>query len=372
MAQIFKGLLVVSLIGTFIGLTGCADDGIPVDNQTRDYSATFAPLPTESVYPLNNPFSVEKEALGEMLFWDPLLSGDQNVACASCHHPDFGWADGRQLSIGSDGIGLGLDRTGSQQTPLHSPTVINVAFTGITINPVTSTFISGGYFWDLRTDTLEEQASGPIHSQIEMVGFNIPEDQIMNEIVLRLQGIPEYVETFDAAFATENSSTEQDTDSFALINEENITKAIATFQRKIISANTRFDDFLRGNEAALSQAEIVGLNKFIDGGCARCHSGPMLSDNKIHPNDIIIGDRAVRTPTMRNLAFTPPYMHDGSHTTLRDAISAYEDRDDLQVTLDEGDFGDIETFLRTLDTPNFYKDIPQSVPSGLQVGGDIN
>lgn len=362
---------VIGLIGlmaiAIVPLTGCNDDGIATDTQTRDYSAIFTPLPASPVYPESNPFGASKETLGEMLFWDPILSGDQNVACASCHHPDFGWADGRQLSVGSDGIGLGPARNGSQVTPVHSPSILNVAFTGMGINAPVEDFVSGGYFWDLRADTLEEQASGPIHNPVEMLGFNVSSDNIMKEIVLRLQAIPEYVELFDAAFATEET-----TDSTILITEENITKAIATFQRRVITGNTRFDDFLRGNQAALTQAEIIGLNKFIDGGCARCHSGPMLSDNLIHPGDIIVGDRAVRTPTMRNLAFTVPYMHDGSHVTLTDAIAVYEERDDLQVTMDDSDIGDLATFLRTLDSPDFYQQIPQSVPSGLPVGGDIN
>ena len=107
------GLIVLACVG----VASCAGDGVPADPQVRDYSATFKPLPRESLYPADNPYNAEKERLGELLFWDPILSGDMNVSCASCHHPDFGWADGRDVSIGSDGIGLGPQRHGFEMTP---------------------------------------------------------------------------------------------------------------------------------------------------------------------------------------------------------------------------------------------------------------
>ena len=300
-----------------ITLMGCGDEGgPPSDPQVRDYSEFFAALPSQPLYPRDNPYNADKERLGELLFWDPVLSGDENVACASCHHPDFGWADGRALSVGSDGVGLGPARFGNQVTPLHSPTILNVAFTGITVQSATEQFVSGGYFWDLRADTLEEQVLGPIQNPLEMLGHNIGEDQILAEIVTRLKAIPEYVEWFDLAFAGEDEP----------VNSENIARAIATFERKIISPGTRFDRFLSGETAVFSEREVIGLNKFIDGGCARCHSGPMLSDNLLHEGEIIIGDEAFRTPTLRNLSVTAPFMHDGSRASLRDAIADYEDR----------------------------------------------
>ena len=354
MRSLYIGVTLVSL------LSGCNDDGIPADPVLRDYSSTFAPLPSESIYPESNPFSVAKSELGELLFWDPILSGDQNVACATCHHPDFGWADGRQTSIGSDGIGLGPNRFGNQLTDMHSPTILNVAFTGLTVNTVTEDFESGGYFWDLRANTLEAQALQPILSDIEMRGFNVSESQIIEEVLTRLKSNPEYVQRFTDAFGGSDPVT-----------IENLVKAIATFERQVVSNQTRFDAFLSGNTSALTEAEIIGLNKFIDGGCARCHSGPMLADNQIHEGERVVGEQIVRTPTMRNLTLTAPFMHDGSRLSLRDAIAAYEDRGDLQVTLGEGDFGDIERFLNTLDSTGFYRRIPDTVPSGLPVGGDI-
>ena len=98
----------------------------------------------------------------------------------------------------------------------------------------------------------------------------------------------------------------------------------------------------------------------------------MLSDNVLHPNDVIVGEEAVRTPNLRNLAFTAPFMHNGSVDSVGGAIAVYEDRGDLLVTLGEDDFQDLEIFLRTLNDENFYREIPTSVPSGLTVGGDIH
>jgi len=342
-------------------LIGCENpEGLDNDLQLRDYSETFTSLPITPVYPSGNAYNETKEKLGELLYWDPILSGDKNTSCASCHHPDFGWGDGRALSIGSDGIGLGPTRYGFEETSIHSPSIMNVAFTGAIHNETDDTFISGGYFWDLRSVTLEEQALGPIKNPVEMLGYNFSEQEIMSEIVTRLQSTPEYVELFEQAFGEVEA-----------INSENIAKALATFERKIITPNSRFDMFLNGELSILTEQEVVGLNKFIDGGCSRCHLGPMLSDNLIHEGEAIIGDDVVRTPSLRNISYTAPYMHDGSRASLIDAIADYEDREDIDTPIGEGDFIDIEAFLKTLDTDEFYKGKPDTVPSGLTVGGDI-
>ncbi len=344
-----------------IMLFGCEDNSLPDDTQIRDYSEFFSALPEQVIYPQNNPYTIEKEKLGEFLFWDPILSGNQNVACASCHHPQFGWADGRAFSIGSDGVGLGPERFGNEITPIHAPSIVNSAFVGLTNSSDLESFISGPYFWDLRADTLSEQARGPIENPVEMLGYNYHESDIMDEVILRLSSNNEYVALFTAAFSDEPEP----------VTAQNISDALATFQRKVVSTNSRFDLFLRGDSTALTQAELIGLNKFIDGGCASCHSGPMLSDNLIHEDKKVIeGLAPVRTPALRNVAFTAPYMQDGSRSSLADAISIYEDRGDLEVTIGEGDFGDIERFLLTLSGPT-YNHIPQRVPSGLPVGGAI-
>ena len=350
-------------------LMGCQNaEGPASDPQIRDYLDTFTPLPSAPVYPQGNQYNQIKEQLGELLFWDPILSGNQNVSCASCHHPDFGWADGRALSVGSDGVGLGPDRFGSQITPLHSPSILNVAFTGLENQALDESFVSGGYFWDLRAQTLEQQALGPITNPVEMLGFAIDAKQAMPELINRLQSIPEYVALFEQAFEQNDAITN---DTTSAITSENIAKALATFQRKIISPNTRFDQFLAGNQSVFTEREIIGLNKFIDGGCARCHGGPMLSDNLIHIGEAIINNHVVRTPTLRNISHTAPYMHDGSRSNLQAVLADYEDRGDIEVNIEDEDFADIIAFLATLNTDVFYKDKPVSVPSGLPVGGDI-
>jgi len=355
----YKIFTVVSVLSALVGCGG--DEGLSDDNTIRDYSVFFTALPEQAIYPESNRYSKEKSNLGELLFWDPILSGDQNVACASCHHPDYGWADGRQFSIGSDGIGIGSDRQGDEVTSIHSPSVMNMAFTGLTVNTEVDGFTSGPYFWDLRADTLAEQALGPIKNSIEMLGYTFHEEEIMTEVINRLSSVDEYVDLFSQAFEDEEP-----------INEDNIAKALATFQRKITTSNSRFDKFLNGQTDAFTETEIIGLNTFIDGGCVTCHSGPMLSDNLIKEDDKVINSLdAVRTPSLRNITKTAPYMQDGSRSSLDSAISIYEDRGDIGVSAGEDDFSDLQAFLRTLDAP-VYSNIPTSVPSGLSVGGDIN
>jgi len=351
----FRTLVLVPFVVATVGC-GQAPD---IDIAARDYSATFSELPQRANYPTDNPYNLAKEQLGEFLFWDPILSGARNVACASCHHPDFGWADGRAFSIGSDGIGLGPSRLGEQHTPIHSPSILNTAFAGLGNEAMTENFVATGYFWDLRAATLEEQSLGPIENPVEMLGYIYTPAQILPEIVSRLAAIEQYPVLFEQAFG----STQ--------INSQRIAQALATFERKIISPNSRFDEFMAGDSTAFTADEIAGLNKFIDVGCARCHLGPLLSDNTIDVvQPVIIGKDAVRTPSLRNISITAPYMHDGSISTLQEVIAFYEDRDDLEVTMADEDVAIIEIFLKTLDSDNFYQSQPDYVPSGLPVGGD--
>jgi len=239
---------------------------------------------------------------------------------------------------------------------------MNTAFTGLTAAHESNiAFSSGPFFWDLRAETLTEQATGPIKNPVEMLGYNFDADNIMAEIISRLNQNNEYSYLFELAFGDDNP-----------ITEENIAKALATFQRKIISPNSRFDQFLLGDTQVFNEKEIIGLNKFIDGGCADCHNGPLLSNNTIDFDKIVIDKFApVRPPSLRNITQTATYMQDGSRRSLGSAIGLYEDRGDLGVSAGEGDFDDIEVFLRTLDSP-VYSDIPTYVPSGLPVGGDIH
>ncbi len=353
--------LVFNILITLVILAGCEEPGASGAAPAEPYTSFFTPLPDAAIFPAENAFSEEKRVLGEFLFWDPILSGRMNVSCATCHHPDHGWADGRMFSIGVDGAGLGPGRRGALETPFHSPSVLNVAYTGLPETEPEPGFVSGGYFWNLRARTLEEQAVDPIKSEVEMRSSDFLEEEIMPEILLRLALIPEYQRLFNAAF-----------DGPEPISEENIAKALVTYQRTLTTQPTRFDSFLAGDESALTGTEVTGLNKFINGGCTDCHSGPMLADNLIDASKPVQVDKpAVRTPSMRNVELTAPYMHDGSRPTLRDAIALYEERDDLDVTLADDDFGDIEAFLKTLTDDDFPRQVPAYVPSQLPVGGNI-
>ncbi len=353
----------VLLITSCGGGGGGGDDGASAATPAMPYTEFFVAMPAQAVYPADNPFSDAKETLGELLFWDPILSGDADVACASCHHPDHAWADGRELSIGVGGEGLGPDREGVAETPRHSPSVLNMAFAGIDNRPIDPAFVSGPYFWDLRAETLEDQALEPILSRVEMRGELFSEAEIIPEVLSRLQANADYVLLFEQAFGAGD-----------VVTANNIALALATYQRGLITPRTRFDDFLNGDETALSDREITGLNKFINAGCVDCHSGPMLSDFAIDASrPVIRGLPAVRTPSLRNVALTAPYMHNGSRPTLNSALGLYDDRDDLDLQFDDDDdAGDVAAFLRVLSTPDFARDIPLTVPSNLPVGGDID
>ena len=351
------------LLAIVVLLTGCGEGGAPGTTPDEPLSNFFRPLPRSPIYPDDNPYSPEKEKLGELLFWDPILSGDMNVACASCHHPDHAWADGRRFSVGSDGVGLGPQRRGKAKTEFNSPTILNVAFAGMEVDDGRKDFIAGPFFWDARAPTLEEQAIDPIKSRVEMLGFNFKPKEAVPLVVSRLQNIPEYVDLFDAAFEGND-----------VINEDNIAQALATFQRKLVTSRTAFDRYLQGDTEALDEREITGLNKFVNGGCVRCHQGPLLSDYRVHKGEPVLRDRpAVRTAPLRTATLTAPFMHNGSRGSLDSAIDEYHDRGDLDVSFDEeSDTGDVAAFLRVLNNGNFYRVIPAEVPSGLSVGGDIN
>jgi len=370
---------------SFLVIVSCGDD--VNNNINQDAISEIGSLPNEVIYPSNNPYSIEKEELGRSLFWDPILSGNRDIACASCHHPDHGYADGIERSLGVGGIGLANARQGGTLIDRNSPTVINTAFNGISVegsyNPQTAPM-----FWDLRESSLETQAIQPILSAEEMRGDNFTEEEILNEIVSRLQNIPAYVNLFNQAFGSD------------AITSTRIADAIATFERGITSNNSRFDQYINGDENTLTNLELEGLNSFLDAGCADCHNGPMFSDFELHtlgvPNNGINdsganGNFDFRTPTLKNIELTAPYMHNGRFETLEDVVDFYDDlsegrnnainnninfnevdEDARDLDLGRGDINEIVAFLRTLTDENFDRTIPSSVPSQLPVGGDID
>ncbi|MFN7249427.1 MAG: cytochrome c peroxidase [Anaerobacillus sp.] len=244
--------------------------------------------------PLDNPMTTEVLELGKILFFDPRLSGNNEVSCQTCHDPELGYGDGKATFTKIDGT-EGLR---------NSPTVIN----------------SGFYtrlFWDGRAESLEAQALGPIQDPGEM-------NQPLDELVDKLHAIEGYEELFLAAFEDG-------------ITIENVGKALAAFQRLIVVNDTRYDQFLKGDRHALSNEEIRGLDLFAGKAfCITCHHGENLTDNEFYNlgiNSDDIGRFAVteedrdlgriRTPGLYGITHTAPYMRDGSIETLEEVIEFY-------------------------------------------------
>lgn len=364
-------------------------------------STSLSALPLAAADPADNPTTPEKVELGRLLFWDPILSGNRDVACSTCHHPDFGYAENIDISIGVDGVGLGRARRFAPATTIpfvqrNSQTILNTAFNGIDAEGHQDS-VTAPMFWDLRASGLEEQAILPIMTLEEMRGHGYSEQEIVPEVVRRLESIAEYRELFAAAFG-----------GVEPVNDENLGKALAAFQRTLIANNSPFDRYMRGDTSAMTQLQRRGMREFERVGCVNCHSGPMFSDFKLHvlgvgdnakrsdPDVGFEGTNAFRTPSLRNLAYTAPYMHSGILTDLDDVLDFYDrggrrrgrgrgngsvnvnvDRDELDPLFRRlGDVDDSEreiiAFLGALNDDDFDRRVPDSVPSGLNPGGRID
>ncbi|WP_299547106.1 cytochrome c peroxidase [Seonamhaeicola sp.] len=357
-------------------------------------TARVSALPRTVKSPVNNPSTKAKINLGRLLFFDPVLSGNKDVACATCHHPKNGYAEFRDISIGVNGQGFGNSRVFNQPNAIpfvkrNAHTVINTAFNGINMSNHYDPE-EAPMFWDSRVNSLEAQALEPIKSLEEMRGTHISETDILNEVVKRLKAIPEYQTLFKAVF-----------DEAEPITSENIGKAIAAYERTLLTNNSDFDKYMRGDDTAISLAEKEGFELFKKVGCINCHNGPMFSDYKMHVLSVPENDKldsidrgfedqfGFRTPTLRNLRFTAPYMHNGTLVSLEKVLEFYEDLsfkksrnphieatqvDTLaqNLTLKMKDMSLIISFLNTLNDDTFDKTVPERVPSGLQVGGNIN
>ena len=351
-------------------------------------------LPLEVIAPANNPTIPEKVNLGKLLFFDPILSGNKDVACATCHHPETGYAELLDISIGVNGQGLSSKRTFRSPNDIpfvkrNAHTVINTAFNGIDLDNHYDPE-QAPMFWDDRVRSLEGQALEPIKALEEMRGRSYEEEEILDEVVLRLKAINEYESLFAEAFPDDSE-----------INAENLGKAIAAFERTLVTNNSRFDQFMRGDDDAISISEKEGFETFKKAGCINCHNGPMFSDYKMHvlgipenkklssPDSGFAGQYAFRTASLRNLRFTAPYMHNGSMPDLMKVLEFYEDisfgkeRNSLvgveqfdplvkELNLSVRDMRPIISFLNTLNDTSFDREIPNAVPSGLPVGGNIH
>ncbi len=378
----------------FLFQWACTQEQKPAGKKkkTTETIAVLGALPRDVADPPDNPTSPEKVDLGRLLFFDPVLSGNKDVACATCHQPDFGYAEFLETSIGVNGRGIGSKRRFLEPNDIpfvkrNSQSILNTAFNGVT-NSGPYHPASAPMFWDLRAKGLEEQALVPIKTLEEMRGNGYAEDNIIGEVVGRMAEIKEYVALFEKAFPGEEQP----------VNAGNMAKAIASFERTLTGGNTRFDRYMRGDSTALSASEKDGLNLFLSSGCAKCHNGPMFSDFKPHalgapdsdnhkaPDTGIEENFAFRTPTLRNLRYTAPYMHSGKFTTLKQVLEFYEDIaggkirnphvkpgqiDGLvkEMTVNFKDISRIVEFINVLNDESFDRTTPPKVPSGLPPGG---
>ncbi len=243
--------------------------------------------------PKNNRITPERIELGKFLYFDTRLSRNNTVSCATCHNPSMGWSDGQSKAIGIEG----------RQGPRNSPTVINTAY-------------QRHQFWDGRAKSLEEQALGPIQADVEM-------DMKLDKLVERLNGIEGYKKLFEKAYPGEG------------ITKDTIAKAIATFERTVVSTEAPFDKYAKGDENAISENAKKGFALFTGKGkCNNCHDGFNFTDGSFH--NLGLGDsdigryklkkraawfHAFKTPTLRDVALSGPYFHDGSIKTLEEATA---------------------------------------------------
>jgi len=256
------------------------------------------PLPAVPV-PTDNPQTDAKIRLGKQLYFDTRLSADNTISCATCHTPATGWANHHPTDTG----------IGGQVGGRNSGTIIDSAYMKY-------------QFWDGREGSLEGQALGPIHNPIEM-------GETLENVVRKLNAIPGYKEQFREVFGTD-------------VTTDGIAKAIASYERTIVSGPSPFDRYLAGDKKAMSKPAVRGMNLFNGKGhCTPCHSGPTFSDQSFHNLGVgmnkpdpdvgrskISGDPRdwgrFKTPGLRNVALTSPYLHDGSEKTLMDVVSFYD------------------------------------------------
>jgi len=295
--------------------------------------------------PKNNPITKQKVELGKLLFFDKRLSSTDIISCASCHDPKHGWSDGRSISLGVE------DKKGRR----NSPTIINSAYLN-------------SFFHDGRANSLEDQARGPIEDKVEM---NMP----MEKLVEKLKKIKGYRELFFKIFGEEG------------ITKENIVKAIATFERTLITSETPFDKWVKGDKNAISLNAKEGFLTFKKKGkCNNCHNGFNFTNESF--NNVGLGDKkdlgvyelskskiwygSFKTPTLIDVEKTAPYFHDGSVKTLEEAVTIcgnggrknaktrspfFRDRG-----LDKEDVSLVVAFLKTLTAPPIEIDIPLVFP----------
>lgn len=329
---------------------GCAEE---TDSPATPWAVRpFPPI----VEPLDNPTTASKVELGRLLFHDPLLSTDRQVACVTCHGQIWGFSDGLPRSIGVGGMGpAGTGRTGPTQTRRNSSTLWNAA-------------MREGLFWDGRATTLEDQVVFPMADPTEL-------GRSPDEVAADIAGIDAYVVLFADAFPDEPPSP----------TAGQLVRAIAAFERTLVTDRAPYDRYVAGDERALSEAALRGMGVFAELGCPDCHAPPAFESARYAPaaSDLsapddrgraeVTGDEAdermFRVPTLRNLRATAPYLHDGSIASLEEVVRREAELRARSLSTDE--LTDLVEFLNKGLVDRARE--PQravEVPSGLPVPQD--
>lgn len=324
---------VVLVLGLLIGACS-GENGLPDPEEPPlvPLPAGFPKLPV----PADNQLTIERIQLGKKLFFDKRLSSTSEVACASCHLQEHAFADPFKVSAGVHG------RTGTRNAPMLANLAYNTSF-----------------FWDGGVPTLEQQVIAPIINPLEM-------DMKMEDVAKRLKEDPAYVELFGRAYDMEPAPA-------------GITKAIASFMRTLISGNTRYDKYQRGDKSAMNESEKRGMELFEGerAECFHCHVGFNFTNNSVQNNGMyldgpdmgryLVTENPIdiglfKVPSLRNVAVTAPYMHDGSLATLEDVVEHYvsggkghPNTDPLirPFDLTSQEKADLVAFLKTLTDEEF-------------------
>lgn len=320
------------------------------DDLMKSAQALFKPIPSTPPALPGNPATSAKLLLGKMLYFDPRLSASHAISCNSCHNVGLGGVDVQETSIGHHW----------QRGGRNAPTVFNAVF-------------NTAQFWDGRAKDLEAQAGGPMVNPVEMASPT-------SHVAEQLAATPGYVTAFKAAFP----------DTPSPVTLENAQRAIAVFEATLITPNAPFDKYLKGDAAALSEAQKTGLKLFIDKGCAACHNGINVGGGRYAPFGVVekpgasflppndkgrfmvtktASDEYVfKVPTLRNIALTAPYFHTGKAWDLRQAV-AVMGVSQIGAHLTENEIDEITSFLESLtgEQPTVtYPILPPSVAASPQ------
>jgi len=333
------------------GIGGFVYDGPPLP-------WLFLPFP-EVPTPEGDPVTVEKATLGQMLFYDPIMSGDQATACVTCHSEQWGLSDGLPTSIGVHGEGpIGPGREGPTSTTRNAPSLWNVAY-------------RKELFWDGRQVTLEAQALEPLLSDVEL---GLPPAAV----VAALGDVPAYVDLFRAAFPDEAEP----------LTEATVARALSAVQRTFVTRRAPYDQYTEGDVGAIDEESFRGMQLFAEAGCPSCHAPPLFETDSYADRDIGDGTDegrgaisgkasdigAFKVPTLRNIRDSDPYFHDGSIASLEDAVDH-----EIDVQIDRGasrpmnveERAAVARFLnKSLQDTGESPQRPRDVPSGLPIPED--